>query len=99
MKTIRLEGDVLEHGFKPCMDMANALAETLLEEPICLSWYDKIEDRESPAHVNECYSSSDVPGYIVYAENRGGELMVVIGDDDYTFCYRPLGEFSNSQMH
>ena len=97
MKTIRLEGDGLDLRFKPSMDMANALAASILDEPMCLSWYDKQEDRESPAHVNECHVNDDVPGFILYAESRGGELKVVVGDnDDFIFCYRPLGEFAEA---
>ena len=61
---------------------------------MCLSWYDKAEDRESPGHASECHGTCEIPGYVEYAQNRGAELSVEFGDGDYVFCYRPLGEFA-----
>ena len=62
---------------------------------ICLSWYDRAADRESPAHASDCHGSCESPGYEEYAENRGGELVVNVDDGDFVFCYRPIGEFAD----
>jgi len=69
-------------------------AATALEGPICLSWYDRGADRESPAHAGECHDACDIPGYIDYAVNRGAELKVVVDRGAYVFCYRSIGEFA-----
>lgn len=94
MKTIRLEGDGIELEFAVCKPLADAMAAQLLGETICLSWYDQAKDQESPAHVSECHEACDIPGYIEYAESRGGQLRIVCGDGDFVFCYRPVGEFA-----
>jgi hypothetical protein len=74
---------------------ADNTAARVLEDPVCLSWYDRALDRESPAHASECHGDCDMPGYVEYAVTRGAQLRVVIGDGAYVFCYRPLGEFSD----
>ena len=89
---IRWEGATL--GFSAAKRLADGAAEVLLQEPILLSWYDKLRDVESPAGVSECHSQCDVPGCVDYAANRGGTLLVDIDGGNYLFCYRPLGEFS-----
>jgi hypothetical protein len=73
---------------------ADELAAKLIADPICLSWYDRENDRESPAHASECHGDCEMPGYVEYAVTRGAELKVVVGDGAYVFCYRPLGEFA-----
>jgi len=76
--------------------LADEAARRLLDEPICLSWYDRRADRECPAHANECQHASGVPGFIEYAANRGAELQVVVDGGSFIFCYRPIGEFAES---
>ena len=80
--------------FATAKAMADTAAEKALEEPVCLSWYDRAHDRESPAHASECHGDCEMPGYVEYAVTRGAELKVVVGDGAFVFCYRPLGEFS-----
>lgn len=95
MKTIRMEGDGLELEFGSCKKLADAVAAELLGETICLTWYDKGRDQESPAHISECHDDAcETPGYIEYAESRGARLHVVCGKGDFEFCYRPIGEFA-----
>ena len=83
-------------NFAAAKAQADAAAAEALEEPICLSWYDRAQDRESPAHASECHGDCEMPGYVEYAVTRGAELKVVVGDGDFVFCYRPLGEFSGT---
>jgi hypothetical protein len=81
--------------FTEAKRLADAAARARLDSPICLSWFDRVADRESPAHASECHDDCDIPGYIDYAVNRGAELKVVVDDGAYVFCYRPLGEFAD----
>jgi hypothetical protein len=83
-----------EVDFASAKSLADARAAQRLDGPICLSWYDRANDRESPAHASECHGDCEIPGYVEYAPTRGAELKIVIGEGDYVFCYRPLGEFA-----
>ena len=58
--------------------LADAAAAENLIGPICLSWYDRANDRESPAHASECHGDCEMPGYVEYAVTRGAELKIVI---------------------
>ncbi len=80
--------------FAQAKRLADAAAEEALADPLLLSWYDRQRDVVSPAGVNECQRSCDTPGFVDYAANRGGELIVDVDQGDYVFCYRPLGEFA-----
>jgi hypothetical protein len=80
--------------FAAAKALADAAAAQRLDGPICLSWYDRANDRESPAHAGECHVDCEMPGYVEYAVTRGAELKIVVGGGDYVFCYRPLGEFA-----
>jgi len=84
----------LDIAFAAAKRLADEAAERILVEPICLSWYDRAADRESPAHASECHGDCEMPGYVEYAVTRGAELKVVIGDGAFVFCYRPIGEFA-----
>jgi len=81
-------------AFATAKRLADATAGRLLDDPICLSWYDRTADRESPAHASECHGDCEMPGYVEYAVTRGAELKIVIDDGAYVFCYRPIGEFA-----
>lgn len=85
-----------ELDFSAAKLLADKVAASRLHGPICLSWYDKAADRESPAHASECHGDCEMPGYVEYAVTRGAELKVVVGEGNYVFCYRPIGEFADS---
>ncbi len=96
MQTLLLTSEDLTFDFAAAKRAADALAESLLGEHVCMSWYDKARDQESPAHVSECHEENcEIPGYVEYAENRGAEIKVEVGDGDFIFCYRSLGEFAD----
>ncbi len=86
---IEFENDL---DFAAASRISENLAQQLMGESICLSWYDGLRDHECPAHVSECHDACDEPGFLDYARNRGAELRVDV-NDTFTFCYRPLGEF------
>jgi hypothetical protein len=81
-------------GFATAKRLADEAAAGLLDDPICMSWYDRAADRESPAHASECHGDCEMPGYVEYAVTRGAELKIVIDDGAFVFCYRPIGEFA-----
>jgi hypothetical protein len=93
--TIYLRAEAISFDFERAKDAADTLARELLGECACMSWYDRILDREAPAHVSECHDDScELPGYVEYAQSRGAELMIDVGDGNFVFCYRSLGEFT-----
>jgi hypothetical protein len=93
LRTVRLslEGVLPDHP--AARRLADAVAGALVAEPVCLAWYDRGLDQESPAHASECHGDCDLPGYEEYALTRGAELKVVLNDGAAVFLYRPLGEF------
>jgi hypothetical protein len=96
LRIVVVDSDSPSTAFSAAKVLADDTAAMELEEPICLSWYDRAQDRESPAHASECHGDCEMPGYVEYAITRGAELKVVVGDGDFVFCYRPLGEFSGT---
>ena len=46
--------------------------------------------------VTEMEHHSNLVPWQLLCEERGAELKVVVGDGDYVFCYRPLGEFART---
>jgi hypothetical protein len=94
MKTLRILNTESALDFYSSKKLADKLASTILGESVCMSWYDKAEDRESPAHVSECHVDCDIPGYIDYAASRGAELKVDVNNGSFVFCYRSIGEFA-----
>ncbi len=96
LRTELIDGVEPDLDFMTAKSLADAAAAAVLEEPICLAWYDRANDRESPAHASECHGDCDMPGYVEYAVTRGAELKVVVGGGTYVFCYRPLGEFAGT---
>lgn len=95
LRVIRIDSPAGDLGFGAAKCLADEVAACELAEPVCLAWYDRARDRESPAHASECHGDCEMPGYVEYALTRGAELEVVVGDGAYVFCYRPLGEFAD----
>jgi hypothetical protein len=52
-----------------------------------LAWYEAKSGRFSPAV--ECCSETK-PGWLVYAESRGGNIAIDINDQEYVFVYREV---------
>jgi hypothetical protein len=94
LRTVRVAPGESALDFDQAKRLADAVASVLLDDAVCLSWYDRAAERESPAHASECHENCETPGYVEYAITRGAELKVVVDEDDYVFCYRPLGEFA-----
>ena len=88
--------ELRELDFTTAKGLADEAAARSLDQPVCLSWFDRAADRESPPHAGECHTDCEIPGYVEYAVTRGAELKVVVGGGAYVFCYRPLGEFADA---
>jgi Domain of unknown function (DUF5619) len=93
MKSIALETD-LPVGFELAKRLADAVATACLGESVCLSWYDRASDQESPSHASDCHGSCETPGYLEYAAHRGADLKVVVQSGAFVFCFMPLGGFA-----
>ena len=62
-------------------------ASELIKNPMLMGWYDKNAGRFSP-NVTCC--SDEKPGWVVYAESRGGNYSVSINDEQFVFIYADL---------
>lgn len=67
--------------------IADQKAAELASEPMLLAWYEAKSGRFSPAV--ECCSETK-PGWLVYAESRGGNIAIDINDQEYVFVYREV---------
>ncbi len=65
--------------------IADQKAAELAAEPMLLAWYEAKTGRFSP-NVECC--SETKPGWVVYAESRGGNITIDINDQTYVFIYR-----------
>ena len=65
--------------------IAEARARQEAADPMLLAWYDRGADRFSP-QVTCC--GDDKPAWLVYAESRGGDLVIDINREAYVFVYR-----------
>jgi len=70
--------------FAEARELAYQKARELSEDPMLLAWYEAKTGKFSPPV--ECCSEKK-PGWIVYAESRGGNITVDINDEQYVFIY------------
>ena len=96
LETRDIATDAPNLDFATAKRLADELAAKTLDGPICLSWYDRGADRESPAHASECHGDCEMPGYVEYAVTRGATLKVAVDGGAFVFCYRPIGEYADA---
>jgi hypothetical protein len=65
--------------------VADRRARELGPEPMLLAWYDRGAGAVSP-QVPCCGEAK--PGWLTYAESRGGDLVIDINDEAFVFVYR-----------
>ena len=70
--------------FGEARKLADQKAKELGEDPMLLAWYEQKSGTFSPPV--ECCSEIK-PGWIVYAESRGGSITIDINDEEYIFIY------------
>ena len=65
--------------------IADRRARELGPDPMLLAWY----DRDAGAFSPQAPCCSDAkPGWLIYAESRGGDLVIDINEEAYVFVYR-----------
>ncbi len=65
--------------------LAGQRAREAAGEPMLLAWYDRARGQASP-QVPCCGEAK--PGWLTYAESRGGDLVIDINREAYVFVYR-----------
>jgi hypothetical protein len=83
---IRQEGPI---DFAQARKVAEQKARELSVDPMLLAWYEAKSGKFSPPV--ECCSETK-PGWIVYAESRGGTITIDINDEEYVFIYLDVSE-------
>ncbi len=71
--------------FDRARKIADEKANEHFENPMLMAWIDSKTGKFSPNIV--CCQESK-PSWLVYAENRGGDLSIDINDMEYVFVYR-----------
>ncbi len=71
-------------NFDQAKRIADAKADDTSGSHMLLAWYDKKAGTYSP-RVECC--SEHKPGWLVYAESRGGNLTIDINSQEYVFVY------------
>jgi len=64
---------------------ADHRARELCPEPLLLAWFDRAAGRYSP-NVPCC--REDLPSWLAYGLNRGGDLIIDINNESFIFVYR-----------
>jgi hypothetical protein len=79
--SLRLDG---VPDMKSAKLIADQKAFELASEPMLLAWYEAKSGRFSP-QVECC--GEHKPGWVVYAESRGGNIAIDINNQQYVFIY------------
>jgi hypothetical protein len=70
--------------FSQARALADGRAREFGGEPMLLAWYNGSTGEFSP-QVTCC--GMDKPTWLIYAESRGGDLVIDINDEAYVFVY------------
>lgn len=81
---IRLMVDDAPLTFMRAKQIADNKARESRPDAMLLAWYDGNTGCFSPRV--ECCSEKK-PGWLVYAETRGGDIVIDINDEEYVFVY------------
>ena len=77
-------------NFAQAREVADQKARELgADDPMLLAWYEAKSGKFSPPV--ECCSETK-PGWIVYAESRGGTITIDINNEEYIFIYLDASE-------
>jgi len=80
--TVRIPGETLT--LATAKKIADNKAKEICSDAMLLAWFDKKTGEVSP-RVECC--REDKPGWLVYAESRGGDIVIDINDEEYVFIY------------
>ena len=73
--------------FRSAKHLSDDKANEYMKHPMLMGWYNRNSGHFSP-NVTCC--SEDKPGWVVYAESRGGNLSVTVNDEQYVFIYADM---------
>lgn len=76
--------------FAQAREIADEKARELGTDLMLLAWYEAKSGKFSPPV--ECCSETK-PGWIVYAESRGGKITIDLNDEEYVFIYLDASEY------
>jgi hypothetical protein len=83
-KLVNIRMEKLPGDFAEIKDFAKQKAKEICRDPMLLSWYIGKTGQGYPAF--EC-GSSEKPAWFVFAEARGGDIMIDINEGEYIFIY------------
>jgi hypothetical protein len=81
-KHIEMRIDNPDLDFAEVKDIATQKAKDICDDPMLLFWYQGRTGESYP--ISEC-GPGDKPAWIVYAESRGGNLIIDINAGQYVF--------------
>ena len=84
---IKIEVDEPKLDFSTAKDIAKQKAKEMGDDPMLLSWQNGDTGESYPDA--DC-GPGDKPGWITYAESRGGDLTVDINQGQYVFIFLSL---------
>ena len=71
-------------GFEEAKEIADRKAREISEDAMLISWFDRQSGRFSPPV--ECGGKAK-PAWLVYAESRGGNIVIDVNRETYVFVY------------
>jgi len=80
---LRIEDPALD--FSRAKQSADRRARELCDSPTLMAWFDRHTGKFSP---NLVCCGEDKPTWLIYAESRGGDLIIDINREEYVFVYR-----------
>jgi hypothetical protein len=83
-KVIKLQVDAPDLDLATARQIAKRKASEFSAEAMLLAWHNGRSGESHPRY--EC-GGGNRPGWIVFAESRGGNLVIDINDGDYTFIF------------
>lgn len=91
---VELQLDAEQPTLALARQIADAAARTYDDDPMLISWFEASSGEHSP-RVECC--RDDKPGWLAYAESRGGDLVFSINDLSYVFVYARLSHLDPLQ--
>jgi hypothetical protein len=76
--------------FTQAKTAADARSREECNDPMLLAWYDRKSGEYSP-RVECCHEKK--PGWLVYAESRGADIVIDIKREDFVFIYKAFQDY------
>ena len=82
-EAVEIKIDETDINFDRARRSADEISKEKMKDPLLIAWYDGTAGIGHP-DVHECH---DKPGWMTYAESRGGTLTINVNDAKYIFIY------------